>query len=32
MIDIICADIQKAVDAGAYISALSLALTLPDWC
>ena len=32
MIDIICNDIQKAIDAGAYISALSLALTLPDWC
>lgn len=32
MIDIICNDIQKAIDAWAYISALSLALTLPDWC
>lgn len=32
MIDLICNDIQKAIDAGAYISALSLALVLPDWC
>lgn len=32
MIDIICNDIQKAVAAGAYISALSLSLALPDWC
>ena len=32
MIDIICKDIQNAIDAKAYISALALALTLPDWC
>lgn len=32
MIDVICNDIEKAVKSGAYISALSLALTLPDLC
>ena len=32
MINIICNDIKKAVDYGVYISALTLALTLPDWC
>lgn len=32
MIDLICEDIQKAINAGAYVSALALALTLPDWC
>lgn len=32
MIDIICDDIDKAIASEAYISALSLALTLPDWC
>lgn len=32
MINVICDDIKKAVESGAYISALSLALTLPDWC
>lgn len=32
MINIICEDIKKAIDAEAYVSALALALTLPDWC
>lgn len=32
MINIICKDIKKAIDAEAYVSALALALTLPDWC
>ena len=32
MIDIVCKDIDKAIEAGAFISALSLALNLPDWC
>lgn len=32
MINVICDDIKKAVESGAYISALSLALTLPDLC
>lgn len=32
MINIVCEDIEKAIEAGAFISALSLALNLPDWC